>query len=85
MFKLIEYRNLFLTIEVSLAMFKSQRTETSPLLLTVARLKRVKMSPPLFLLLLFLTFLAPTVAISASGGKIAPPQLPEHNFPIMRR
>jgi hypothetical protein len=47
--------------------------------------KKIKMNPPLFLLLLFLTFLAPTVAISSSGNRIAPPQLPEHNFPIMRR
>ncbi|WP_157259943.1 hypothetical protein [Chamaesiphon minutus] len=66
-------------------MFKSEKTETSPLSLLTARFKRVKMSPPLFLLLLFLTFLAPTVAISSSGNKIAPPQLPEHNFPILRR
>jgi hypothetical protein len=51
----------------------------------VGRLRNIKMSPPLFLLLLALTFLAPTIAISSSGNKIAPPQLPEHNFPIMRR
>lgn len=74
---------MFFTIEVSLAMSKFERAEASPLLLAVARFKRVKMSPPLFMLLLLLIFLAPTVAISASGNKIAPPQLPEHNFPMM--
>jgi hypothetical protein len=49
------------------------------------RNRQFKMSPPWFLFLLLLIFMAPTVAISASGGKIAPPQLPEHSFPIMRR
>jgi hypothetical protein len=51
----------------------------------VYRLKNLKMSPPLFLLLLGVIFLAPSIVTASSGGKIAPPQLPEHNFPIMRR
>jgi hypothetical protein len=51
----------------------------------VNRIRHLKMSPPLFLLLLGLVFLAPSIVIASSGGKVAPPQLPEHNFLIMRR
>jgi hypothetical protein len=51
----------------------------------IDRIKSLKMSPPLFLFLLGLIFIAPSIVIASSGGRIAPPQLPEHNFPIMRR
>jgi hypothetical protein len=51
----------------------------------VDRLRNLKMSPPIFLLLLGLIFLAPSIVTASSGGKIAPPDEAEHNFPIMRR
>jgi hypothetical protein len=51
----------------------------------IDRLRNLKMSPPLFLLLLGLIFTAPSIVTASSGGKIAPPQLPEYNFPLMRR
>jgi hypothetical protein len=44
-----------------------------------------KIHPAVFLSILLLIFLTPSIAIAVSGGSVPLPQLPERSFPIMRR
>jgi hypothetical protein len=46
---------------------------------------KAKVHPLLFMGLLMLIFLAPSVVTAFSGGKIPAPQLPSHSFPTIKR